>query len=81
MDYKNTHFPQYRKLLNGQRLYKINSLDSFEEIQIMGEKVFHFIIIAEQYPEKLRIMDMLVVKSETYLPFEASDWDEVFVKI
>jgi hypothetical protein len=75
MDYKNTHFPQYRKLKNGLRFYKINSNIDFEELQLVGEKVFHFHFIAEQYPEKLRIMDMLDSSSEFYDLLLDKEWE------
>ena len=52
-------FPQYRKLSNDRSFYRINSSDSFDELQIMGERVFLHRIQAEKYPEKLRIMEML----------------------
>lgn len=52
-------FPQYRKLSNDRSFYRINSDDSFDELQIMGERVFLHRIQAEKYPEKLRIMEML----------------------
>lgn len=80
MSDKNFDFPQYRKLTNGLRLYKINSNDSFEELQMMGEKVFHFIIVAHQYPEKLRIMDMLNF-SEGYDLLIESTWNQLFNKL
>ncbi len=76
MNDKNTHFPQYRKLKNGLRLYKINSPNYFEELQILGDRVFHFAFTAEQYPEKLRIMDMLDSSSEYYSQLEGDSWEE-----
>ncbi len=81
MDYKNTHFPQYRKLKNGLRLYKINSLIDFEEIQLLGEKVYHYKFIAEQYPEKLRIMDMLEDNSEHYMSSDYENWQDFISRI
>ncbi|MFT5581059.1 MAG: hypothetical protein ACI9G9_000299 [Psychromonas sp.] len=59
MDDKNTDFPQYRKLSNGLRFYEVLSYDEFDELSIMGDKVTLFKVKANQYPEKLRILDML----------------------
>jgi hypothetical protein len=73
---KSIDFPQYRKLSNGLRFYKINSTDNFEELQLLGEKVYHFTFKAEQYPEKLRIMDMLNL-AEGYIPSEQVEWDNL----
>lgn len=52
-------FPQYRKLSNDKAYYKIKANDAFDEIQQIGSKYFQYHFVAEQYPEKLRIMDML----------------------
>lgn len=52
-------FPQYRKLSNDRSYYRINSNDHFDELQLMGERVFLHSIKADKYPEKLRIMEML----------------------
>lgn len=59
MNHKVTDFPQYRMLSNGKVFYKIISMDEFIEIQFLGEKKMEFRMKAEQYPEKLRIMEML----------------------
>ncbi len=77
---KSIDFPQYRKLSNGLRFYKINSSDSFEELQILGKKVYHFTFKAEQYPEKLRIMDMLSLE-EGYLPSQPIEWDNTIKQL
>ena len=67
-------FPQYRKLSNDRSFYRINSNDSFDELQIMGERIFLHRIKAEKYPEKLRIMEMLdcVVG---YLNSTSEEWE------
>ncbi|MEO9258046.1 MAG: hypothetical protein ABI207_06665 [Crocinitomicaceae bacterium] len=52
-------FPQYRKLSNGKSWYKIENERNFIEIQMVGSKKFVHLIEAKQYPEMLRIMEML----------------------
>ncbi len=52
-------FPQYRKLSNDRSFYRINSKENFDELQLMGDRVFHHQIKAEKYPEKLKILEML----------------------
>lgn len=69
MNHKVTDFPQYRMLSNGKVFYKITSMDEFIEIQFLGEKKMVFTMKAEQYPEKLRIMDMLDFK-DPYLQLD-----------
>jgi hypothetical protein len=65
-------FPQYRKLSNRRSFYRIESSVKFTEVQIMGSKRFVHSVEARQYPEKLRIMDMLNCEP----PFELSDRNE-----
>ena len=52
-------FPQYRKSLNGKHFYKIISEIEFEEIQLIGGKYLFMKTVAEIYPDKMRIQDML----------------------
>lgn len=66
MNDKNTDFPQYRKLSNDKTFYKIQSDRLFEEVQLMGSKVFRYAFEAKQYPEILKIQDMLKLE-EPYL--------------
>jgi hypothetical protein len=52
-------FPQYRKLANEKSHYEIRDDRHFTEKQIIGKQVFTIEIEAKQYPEILRIQDML----------------------
>jgi hypothetical protein len=65
-------FPQYRKLSNNKVFFKIHQLDFFEERKLMGSKIFHYEIKALQYPEKLKILDML--KENGYEQSNESEW-------
>jgi hypothetical protein len=56
---KDTDFPQYRKLSNDKVFYRILDDRHFDEIQIIGTKAQLRNVVAEQYPEILRIQDML----------------------
>ena len=58
---KSTDFPQYRKLSNGKVFYRILDDRHFDEIQLMGTKVFYYSHEAQQYPEILKIREMLDV--------------------
>ena len=77
MENKNTHFPQYRKLSNGQRFYKILGWDAFEELTIMGSSVLYFKVEAKQYPEKLRILDMVELKDDAYEMSSESEFEKL----
>lgn len=66
-------FPQYRKLSNCKSYYRVNDEKCFDEIQLIGDKAIHFFIEAKQYPEMLRIKDMLEYQFEG---LEASSQEE-----
>ena len=57
--HENIKFPQYRRYKNGLSYFKILSLTEFEEIQVIGEKRIVNRVIANQYPEKVFINDLL----------------------
>jgi hypothetical protein len=52
-------FPQFRKLENEKSFYEIIDERHFIEKQLIGKQVFIIHIEANQYPEILRIQDML----------------------
>lgn len=59
MDSKVTDFPQYRMIIGRKVYYKILSDRKFIELSWIGDKRIEYVISAVQYPEILRIMDML----------------------
>jgi hypothetical protein len=59
-------FPQYRKYKNIETYFKIISEKEFEEISSLGNKYVKHSIVAEQYPEMLRIQDMLNCEGGTW---------------
>jgi len=69
------NFPQYRKYKNIETYFKIISENEFEELSLLGKKFVKRTIEAKQYPEMLRIQDMLnctegtweVIEKEIYL--------------
>lgn len=62
MNNKVTDFPQFRMISGRKVYYKILSDRQFIELSWIGEKLFRYTITAVQYPEMLRIMDMLTCK-------------------
>lgn len=54
-----TTYPIYRKLEGFGRYYKIESPDRFVEVSLLNGKPHYQSIEAVQYPEKLRIQDMI----------------------
>ncbi len=76
MSLKENYFPQYRILANGKSIYKILDERNFIEIQIIGSKKIKFEIKAEQYPEILKIQDILNDKVEIYIEIDENKWLE-----
>lgn len=75
--FKLSEFPQYRKLINNRSFYCIEDENHFLEIQIIGNKGFVLKIQAKQFPEKLKIKDMLNCE-EPYKKIEPSEFDGVY---
>ena len=72
MSDKIKQFPQYRKLPNGKSLYKILDDKSFIELQKMGSRWWLYTVNAKQYPEVLKIMDMIAFED----PYVLGDENE-----
>lgn len=72
MEHKINDFPQYRRLKNGKAFYRIVNNLHFTEVQLIGEKRIKHEVKAKQYPEKLRIIDMLAAED----PFELCSSEE-----
>lgn len=64
------NFPIYRKLNGFPRFYCIKDDRQFEEVFMQGGKMMRMVIHATQYPEILRIQDML---TDTNLYHEMDD--------
>lgn len=54
-----TSFPIFRKLTDFNRFYKIESGELFVELSFINTQPIYQTIQATQYPEKLRIQDMI----------------------
>ena len=64
-------FPQYRKYKNIETYFKIISEKEFEELSLFGNKFVKHLILAKQYPEMLRIMEMLNCEAGIWEVIEA----------
>ncbi|MFM7684164.1 MAG: hypothetical protein ACKO7P_15690 [Bacteroidota bacterium] len=69
-------FPVYRKLSNEKSYYKIVSADSFIELQKIGDKIRRHIVIAQQFPEKLRIQDMISL-ADGFLSCDETEFESI----
>ncbi len=71
-----SEFPQYRKLKNDKSFYRIEDESHFTEIQLIGNKAFELNINAVQFPEKLKIKDMLYCE-DPYIKIEQYEFDQI----
>lgn len=76
MKNEDTSFPQYRKLVNGRAYYKIVDDRHFEELQLIGSRKQLFTIRAIQYPEMLKIQDLLDCTRGIYQIIDEKEWLE-----
>lgn len=80
MSYKSTDFPQYRKLSNEKVFYRVHSERSFDEIQRVGNRAMWFSMQATQYPEFLRIGELLGMEVEGVLLSNEAEFTAVAVQ-
>ncbi len=76
---KETKFPVYLKLNGGYSFYKIRSERSFEELQVIGERIVRHTIEAKQFPDIQRIQDML--SSEGFIPISEEEYLQLMEKV
>ncbi len=79
MSHKVTDFPQYRKLSNEKVFYRIRDERNFDEIQLIGSRASLFSMEAKQYPEILKIKDLLEL-SEGFLESSQSEFEALMNK-
>lgn len=70
-------FPQYRSLNSNQVVYQINSDIEFIEIKITGKYYSINTYTANQYPEKVKIREMLLNTDKQYLKISKNDFDQI----
>lgn len=69
-------FPLYRKYTNNATYFEILSDNEFEEIQKVGAKFLLHRIKAIQYPEKLRIQDMINCQDGIWAEISKSEYQK-----
>lgn len=67
-------FPQYRKYKNIETYFKIISEKEFEELSLLGAKFVKNLIVAKQYPEMLRIREMLSCEAGIWEVIEEKEY-------
>ncbi len=76
MKNKDIVFPQFRMLSNGKSFYMITDDRNFTEIQIIGSRKLKFEIHAVQYPEILKIQDLLLNEDNVFVEISEQKWLE-----
>lgn len=77
MSDKVTDFPQYRKLSNDKVFYRINNDRQFDEIQIIGKSARFHRVEAKQYPEILRIQDLISYSIDGFKPSDEKEFNDL----
>ena len=72
-------FPQYRKLNERDVWYKIVSDIEFHEVTKVGDRIKIELIEAVQYPEKLRIQDMLKCHENYWIELNEKQYLDEFI--
>lgn len=67
--------PIYRRSRNGRNFYRILSGTAFTEVQLIGNRSVVHHVVAETYPERLRIADMLAMTDGLFLPGTQAEFD------
>ena len=70
-------FPQYRKYPTGTSYFKIESLEVFEELQVMGSRTLTHRIEAKIHPDRMRILDMLNNHEGAWVVIDAAEYEAV----
>ncbi len=76
-----TEFPAYRKLANARSFYRIDSHTEFTEVQRVGGRCVAHRVVAHNYPEKVRISELLNGTDGTVLPMLAAEFEAWFAKV
>ena len=78
---KDNFFPQYRKLVNDKVYYRIINERKFDEIQLVGTKKILYSFEVAQYPDVLKINDLIHLKNEIYIISTENEWNNLVKEI
>ncbi len=63
-------------LMDGRHFYRIKNDETFTEIQIIGNRRTIHEISASQYPEKVRIQQMIEMADGLYEEIDVMRWED-----
>lgn len=73
-------FPQFRKLKNGKSFYQITAPNAFTELQLVGSKWFKYEFEVSQFPDLLRIQEMLAAE-QAFEVIQESVYRAIFTQL
>lgn len=76
----NMEFPQCRKLSNGRSYYQITAPNAFVEVQLVGSKWFKYEFEVRQFPDLLRIQDM-IQNQQVFLPCTLEEFYNIYKQV
>lgn len=72
---KHDDFPHYRQLVGGKHYYRIDAPDRFIDLQRIGKRWVRHVVVANAYPEKVRIVEMIALAAGHYLALAPEEWE------
>ncbi|MBK8339085.1 MAG: hypothetical protein IPK99_03295 [Flavobacteriales bacterium] len=73
-------FPLYRRSASGGNYYRIEAVDRFVEVQLVGSKVLRHDVIAGAYPERVLVQDMILCAHGAFAPIDAREFDAALAR-
>ena len=73
-------FPLYRRSASGRNLYRIDAVDRFLEVQLIGSKVRHHEVVANAYPERVFVQDMIVCAQGAFIRIDAREFEQALAR-
>lgn len=67
-------FPLYRKLSDGRRWYRVDAPAELTEVERIGDRFIRHHLVAQQYPERVRIAEIIAQADGRYLPCSESEF-------
>lgn len=71
---ESSEYPIYRRSPNGLNWYRIEAMDRFTEVQVIGERSVVHKVLATTYFEKLRIQEMMEMNVGVYSQCSEDDF-------
>ena len=81
MSNRDSKFPIYRKSVNSLNFYCVISESRFIELQAVGSRWFRYELVAEIWPTRLLIADLIACADAAYLLSTEEEFLEIAAKV